>query len=261
MSLAFAGFPVATFADMGPTALVLATIRAECDSKGHCHKDQRFLAAKAGKPLGTFSYHIAKLKTRGIIVVIRASRRKKGTIIIRPEHRWVTPEKPAPARPECTRNSDTSSKASFKKEAPVAPASGGSAPPDISNLGKEGEPTPQRQSTRRTPYGQPRMPRRPRQRRQRDVKARLMEAFRIAGAARESPPAWLAIPPPAVEIIPPSEIIPFPREPRQRPRELSTPTTRMMEAFYNAGRKLAAEHRDRDFGDHRETADAFPPGG
>jgi hypothetical protein len=287
MSLPAAMFPVATFEDMGPTAFVLAVIRAECDPKGRCHKDQRFLAGKAGRmPIGTFGYHIAKLKKRGVIVVIRGSRRKKGVILIRPEHRWVTPEKSAPKPSECSNFSNTSSKASFrKKEAPAAPADAGE-PASVFEKEGEGEPNPfgpcercgvERQapapapcrhcaSTRRTPYGQPRQPRGPRLPRRRQRATEIMAAAQQAAerliekrfGPAEAPLAdRLAVPPPP-EIIPPDtgEVIAFPRQAAPRPRGFS-PATDIMEAAYHAAERLIAERFPRDGCDHRHTASAL----
>jgi hypothetical protein len=63
MTLLFAGFPISTFKTVGTsTMLVLAVTRAHCDIKGRCFKDQRYLADKAGIALGTFNYHLGKLK-------------------------------------------------------------------------------------------------------------------------------------------------------------------------------------------------------
>lgn len=123
MSLAFAGFPVATFKTVGdPTMLVLAVIRAECDIKGRCFKSQRYLAVKAGIRASTLNHHVAKLTARGALALIHRGRRRPAVIIIRPEHRWVTPEKPAPAVSECSEASNTKSKAAPEKETPGASA-------------------------------------------------------------------------------------------------------------------------------------------
>lgn len=269
MSLVFAGFPVATFDEMGTAARVLATIRAECDPKGRCHKDQRWLAGKARLPLGTFGYHVAKFKRRGVISVIRGSRRKKAVIIIRPEHRWVTAEKPAPKPAECSTFSNTSSKARGKDfilsdEPSAAPAQG--SPPPVENLIEEGvsalgdaSKAPLIGKLRRTwgdgivrnairrleaERGKVRHPvgyliacckppsgpaLRPRRR------TSLAQTVLDIGMATAQPASGPALPPPP-DIIPPGhefvagEVTPIPRQAAPRPRGFS-PTTDNWEAF------------------------------
>jgi hypothetical protein len=289
MSLAFAGFPVATFRTVAdPKMLALATVRANCDRKGQCFKTQRVLSAEAGMALGTFNRQIAVLRMRGVVALLYRGRRRSAVIVILPEHCWVTPGKPAPTASECSTRWNTKSKASLKeKEPPVAPDAVGGDAPQFDDLGKVAEsalqrfgccqrcgavrqvaaPAPCQQcgSTRRTPYRQPRPPRNPRGPRRRQRGAEIMAAAMAAadklimekfGPAEAPPPdaAPVAISPPP-EIIPPNTggVIAFPCQPLQRRRGFS-PATDILEAAHHAAERFIAEHCSRDCGDHRDVA-------
>lgn len=274
MTLAFAGFPVETFKLVPDqrSMIALATIRAECDRRGRCFKDQRFLAAKADIPLGPFNRCVAKLRARGIIALVYRGRRKSAIIAILPAHRWATPEKPAPKASECsTQEWNTSSKARLRKEPPLAPQ-GGRARPVLNSDREEGDGTPG--GAQRYRNRAPRQPRAPRAPRQRSRRQQTTEAF--TGAADRliarlglddepttaKPAARPALPPP-VEIIPPDrhqprmtvidavtgEAIPFTPRPVPQRRRGFSPASDNTEAFHDAAERLIArlglDSRDR----------------
>ena len=277
MTLPFAGFPLSTFKAMGTAPLVLATIRAECDRQGRCFKDQRYLADKAGLPPSTFNWHVGQFKKRGVIALVYRGRRQSAVIVILPEHRWVTPEKPAPAGSECPTQLDTSSKATLEKDPPVAPASGGDAP--VFEKSAEGgagiEAEVPKVSHRRTPYGQPRAPRRPRAPRQRqrgaenaaacDIAIEKLIAKKFGPAAAKRVNAAPPVPPPPETALPDHQtplvideagnVIPFtPRPSPPRQRRGFSPATDNARACHHAIEKLIAKRFPRDSGDRYDLA-------